>query len=104
MLDDQEEVPEDVGDPTQYIAIPHKNELDLGKRLVLRFVASNLPHEYEDVEDMFRHKGAYSRFKSLLDQKGQLEDWHSYEQVETKVALREWSAAEGIDVVDDECR
>ena len=32
---DSDELPEDIDDPEKYIAIPHKNELDLGKHLSL---------------------------------------------------------------------
>ncbi len=40
--DNFEELPEDIDD-AKYIEIPHKNELELGKRLVLDFVYENLP-------------------------------------------------------------
>jgi len=74
LIDEEEELPDDLGHPEHYIEIPHKSDLDLGKRLVLRFVARRLPKEYENVEDIFRRKGAYSRYKALLDEsKGQLE-------------------------------
>lgn len=102
LIDEEEVLPENLGDPDHYIAIPHKNELDLGKRMVLRFVASKLPQEYENVEDMFRSKGAYSRYKALLESKGQLEAWYRYEEEEAKAALRQWSAEEGIQLVEGE--
>ncbi len=37
---EEEELPDDLGDPKQYISVPHKNDLDLGRRLVMRFVAT----------------------------------------------------------------
>jgi hypothetical protein len=33
-LGDSDELPDDIDDPEKYIAIPHKNKLDLGKYLV----------------------------------------------------------------------
>ena len=42
--DDEEELPEDIDDE-KYIAIPHKNELGLGKNLVLDFAHEYLPDE-----------------------------------------------------------
>ena len=42
--DDIEELPEDIVDE-KYIEIPHKNELDLGKKLVLDFAYRYLPNE-----------------------------------------------------------
>ena len=48
-----------------YIQIPHKNDLDLGQRLVFEFVETHLPHEYNRVQQIFRRRGAYGRFKDL---------------------------------------
>ena len=98
--DEIEEHPEDLGDPEHYIAVPHKNELDLGKRLVMRFVASQLPQEYDNVEDTFRHKGAYSRFKAMLESKGVLDTWYEFEENETKAALKQWCEEEGIELIE----
>lgn len=36
---------------------------------------------------------AYSRFKSLLEQRGQLQNWYQYEEAAVEEALREWCAA-----------
>lgn len=66
-LGDSDELPEDVEDePEKYVAIPHKNDLGLGKRLVLSFVAESLPDEFETVERIrgsrhFWRRKAYSR-------------------------------------------
>ena len=46
LIDEEEDLPEDLEDPEQYIEIPHKNELDLGRRLVLGFVRQSLPNLY----------------------------------------------------------
>lgn len=101
LIDEEEDLPEDLGDPEQYIEIPHKNELDLGRRLVLGFVRRSLPDSYDEVEDIFRSKGAYSRYKALLERTGKLEEWYRYEEVETDAALRQWSEEEGIDLIEE---
>lgn len=98
-MDDEEELPEDLGDPDRYIYVPHKSELDLGKRLVLRFVAQELPDDYGEVEAIFSHEGAYSRYKALLERKGKLEAWYKYEGEEIRAALREWGKEEGIELI-----
>jgi hypothetical protein len=98
-IDDQE-LPADLGNPDDYIAVPHKTELELGKRLILRFVDREIPDEYDEVENIFRHKGGYSRYKALLERKNKLEAWHKYEEDETKAALRDWSEDEGAVVVE----
>jgi hypothetical protein len=49
-----------------YIAVPHKNELGLGRRLVFDFVDQELPRDADAVSDFFRRRGAYARLKALL--------------------------------------
>jgi len=72
------------------VAIPQKNDLDLGHSLVFEFVASTLPDEYDRVRDIFRHRGAYGRFKDLLDSKGLLKIWHGFENERQSEVLRLW--------------
>ena len=100
-MEEDEELPEDIGDPDKYITLPHKNEFDLGKRLVLRFCAGELSDEdYDKVEDIFTRKGAYARYKNLLESRGLLEAWYKYEEAETEAALREWAEEEGLKIVE----
>lgn len=90
-----EEPPEDIEDGGLYIGVPHKSELDLGRSLVLRFVEEHLPQKREEVDGFFRRRGAYSRFKSLLERFRQLDAWHHFEQAAKEAALREWCAQNG---------
>ena len=53
---DEEDLPDDLDASDRYIAIPDKNELDLGNNLALRFVEEQLPDRYADVEDFFRRR------------------------------------------------
>lgn len=103
LADDPEELPEDIDDE-KYIPIPHKNELGLGKNLALTFVYQHLPGEADDVESIFRRKGAYSRFKALLERKGALDQWYEFESQAQEKALREWCEENGIEVTDREDR
>jgi hypothetical protein len=93
-----EEVPEDLETSDQYVAIPHKIDLDLGRNLALRFVAQELADQAERVNDIFRHKGAYARFKDILESMGLLEEWYRFEAEATGRALRDWCAENGIEV------
>ena len=95
---DSDELPEDIDDPEKYIAIPHKNELDLGKTLVIEFTSTYLPEELKKVYSIFRHRGAYSRYKNLLESKGALEDWYKFENERQKVALKEWCQENNIEI------
>ncbi len=48
-----EEIPDDLESSDRYLAIPHKNELGLGRSLALQFVAQKLPECYGQVEGFF---------------------------------------------------
>jgi hypothetical protein len=97
-MGDSDELPEDINDPEKYIAIPHKNELDLGKALVIEFTSEYLSEELDKVYSIFRHKGAYSRYKDLLERKGALEDWYKFENERQELALKEWCRENNIEI------
>ncbi len=85
-----DELLEDDVEEDDCIAIPHKNDLDLGQRLVFEFVDSHLPADYDRVRQIFGNRGAYRRFKDLLENKGLLEQWYDFENQREMQALREW--------------
>jgi hypothetical protein len=93
---EDEELPDDIDDSDRYVAVPHKNDLDLGRRLALRFAEERLSSRYEEIAEAFRHRGAYGRFKRILESAGCLEDWYTFETAETARALREWCAENGL--------
>jgi hypothetical protein len=76
--DDEEPLRDDVEDADRYIAMPHSNDLDLGKSLVLKFARDFLPDDLEDAHEGFRRRGAYARFKDLLERRGLLQQWYDY--------------------------
>ena len=98
-MGDSDALPDDVDESDKYIEIPHKNELNLGKNLVSQFVSERIPEEIVNVEKIFRKKGAYSRFKALLEQKGLLDQWHDYGNSRQSEALREWCKDNKIDII-----
>ena len=97
-IGDSDELPDDVDDADKYIEIPHKNELDLGKALVLEFVSEHLPDDLQEVIRIFNRKGAYAGFKQLLEGKDMLDQWYEYESRRQETALREWCTENGIEV------
>ena len=97
-----EEVPDDLETPDRYISIPHKNDLDLGSQLALRFGAEELPEHHGRIEGFFRHRGAYARFKEFLAGLGRLEQWYAFEAESTKRALKDWCGENGINPIDDD--
>jgi len=102
--DDEEELPEDVDDAEKYIAIPHKNDVDLGRNLAIEFVDAVLPDAASEVERMFSRRGAYSNFKNLLERRGLLQRWYEYEAAAEDKALREWCADQGIEIAQSATR
>jgi len=92
-------LPDDIDDGREYVAVPHKNELDLGKNLAIGFAELELPELSNTVQAFFRQRGAYGRFKDLLQRKGCLETWYEYEMQAVKDALRKWCRENGIAVV-----
>ncbi|WP_432454211.1 MULTISPECIES: UPF0158 family protein [unclassified Agarivorans] len=96
--DNEEALPDDIDDE-KYLAIPDKNDLALGTELVFDFVQQYLPSEYDRVRSIFRHKGAYSRFKALLEHAEKIEAWYQFEAEHTELALREWCTAQDIEII-----
>ena len=95
-----EELPADIDDE-KYAEIPHRNELDLGKPLVLDFVGQFLPNDYDEVRRIFSRKGAYHQFKRLLERRGAaLQQWYDFSAKAQTEALREWCEENGIELSD----
>jgi hypothetical protein len=95
---EEEELPDNVGDANKYAEVPDKREFDLGKPLALNFTSKELPSKYKEIDSIFRHSGAYSRFKDLLAEHGVLDVWYEYEQSATQEALCAWAKEEGFEV------
>ena len=53
----EEDLPEDLETSDHYIAVPHKNDLGLGRRLALAFVDQELSDEYGTVAGFFGGEG-----------------------------------------------
>ena len=93
-LDD--ELPDDIEDTSVYVAIPSKNDLRLGKSLAQELIREHIPDEFGRVVAFFHHRGAYAKFKDLLDRRGPLDAWHQHEAGEAERSLRAWATQEDI--------
>ena len=100
MMDLEEELPEDIDDGSIYVSVPHKYELNLGKNLALTFAQDHLEDLYETISNIFRHRGAYGKYKDLLARKGQLDAWYKYETNSVEFALRKWATELGLIIVE----
>jgi len=97
---DLHEISDDLWESKDAVEIPHKNEFDLGKQLVLRFVGSRLPDDYAAVEDVFSRRGAYGRYKDLLSSRGLLDEWYKFEKQAMDKAVQEWCETHGIELTE----
>ncbi|MGB8417437.1 hypothetical protein [Paraburkholderia sp.] len=94
-----ENVLDDLKTSDRYLTIPHKNDLNLGRSLALRYVAQELSARYDQIEGFFRRQGAYSRFKDLLQREGVLEAWYTFEADSVDSTLGQWCAENGIEIL-----
>lgn len=98
MMELEGEVPDDLETSDRYIPVPHKNDLDLGRNLALSFADQELPDAFDAVAGFFRQKGAYRRFKDLLEARGVLEKWYAFEATAIQEALRVWCQDNNIEL------
>jgi len=98
VLDEENEIPDDIHDVGKYVPVPDRQDLDLGNRLAFNFAAQYLAEQYDDVRNIFRRKGAYRRFKQLLDRQDALEKWYAYSEEQTTKALEYWCESEGLSI------
>src|SRR5689334_1662562 len=83
-LDLDEETPVGLETSDRYLALPHKNDLDLGRRLALSFTEERLPGDLDRVLSYFHKSSAYGRFKELLGDRAVLEEWYAFEKEATE--------------------
>ncbi|MDP8221679.1 MAG: hypothetical protein P9X26_10045 [Candidatus Stygibacter frigidus] len=96
-----DELPDNYEDRFSYAPVPHKNAINLGRDLVFEFAAEYLEDQYDQVVRIFRRRGAYSRFKGLLEDLGKLEVWYEYEDRKKKEGLRKWCIENDIKIDDE---
>ncbi len=89
-IGDLDEISEDDWESGDSVEVPHKNDLDMGQRLVFDFVLSHLAEDYDYVCQIFSRRGAYKRFKRFLESKGRLQAWFDFEKESQEQALRQW--------------
>jgi hypothetical protein len=97
---DIDELSEDVEENDDDVELPNKYDLDLGKQLVWDFVDRQIPRLKQRVKSIFSRRGAYSRYKSFLEERDLLEAWYRFQEERTKRVLLEWCESEGIAIED----
>ena len=91
-----DELPDDIDENEDYIDIPHKNALDLGRELVMEFVQDRCSEQIQRVIAIFSRRGAYGRYKDFLREKNLLEEWYAFENERTREALVAWCQEQGL--------
>lgn len=85
-----------------WTSFPDASELRLGKDMALRYAERFLSeNDYERVVDIVYRRGAFRRFKDLLDERGKLEEWYAFEEISELAALKKWLTENDITYVDD---
>ena len=80
-------------DGPDWVALPNKQDLDLGTKLVMDFAADHLSDkDFDRVQGIFSRSGAYRRFKDLLEDRDKSKAWYDYKAARKEKALREWCA------------
>ena len=97
---DTDEIPDETYESDDWVVVPHKNDLELGRDLVFKFVAQNLPDDSERVHDFFHSRGGYSRYKDLLEERELLQEWYDFENARTETAIREWCRDNKIEITE----
>lgn len=98
--DEPDELPDDIGDESKYFELPSRQELGLGKPLVLDFVRQHLPDDLAEVQRMFNRRGAYRHFRDFLVRRQARERWYEFEASAAAAALKGWCEANEIDVAE----
>jgi hypothetical protein len=98
------ELPSDLDDAEKYASVPTRQDLRLGKRLALDFAATSLPKRLDDTYKMFASRGAYARFKAMLENEEALDAWHAFEAEAVERALREWAESEDLVIATNDVK
>jgi hypothetical protein len=93
-------LPDDLETSDRYLQLPDKRELGLGGDLALAFIEAAAPDDYDRVRGYFSSRGAYARFKDLLELRNLLDRWYAYEQEAEAEALRAWCAENDLTVTE----
>jgi len=57
-----------------------------------------MPNDICRVQEIFSNRGAYRRFKDLLEQKDLLQSWYDFENRREEEALRKWCLQNEVEV------
>ncbi|HED31306.1 MAG TPA: hypothetical protein ENN50_06445 [Prosthecochloris aestuarii] len=80
------------------VAVPHRNDLELGRELVFDFIDEELPDKYASIRDIYADpEDPEGRFRELLQARGVLDRWNDYKAGRIRSSLMTWCQARGIE-------
>jgi hypothetical protein len=95
-MDEEAPLPGDIEATGQYVSVPAASELGLGRALLQRFGASQLPGDQAQLQDIFARQDPYDKFSRLLEERGMLDTWYRFRETETRTALTRWCEQHGV--------
>lgn len=84
------------GSDSDYLLIPSRQDLDLGKGLILEFFNTHAQAEVPQVKAIFNRSGAFRNVKALMRSLHLLDLWHLYEEQRIEELLRKWCQDRGL--------
>lgn len=87
-----------------YLAIPHRQEIDPGMPLFLDFVSRHCPAERARFEALFARPGGFRNAKEQLRRLGLSESWLLFEEEQIASLLRAWCTAQGLELGEARAR
>ncbi|MBY0445635.1 MAG: hypothetical protein K2Q15_10555 [Burkholderiales bacterium] len=97
---DLDELPSDLDDADLYLPLPTKHDLGLGSQLPVYFAEEYAPDFYNEVQAMFRHQGAFGRFKDWADRHQLLAAWYRFEKECAEKEIKAWCRVRNIHFID----
>jgi hypothetical protein len=94
-----DECADDIDAEAKYSSVSDKYALDLGNTFVFEFARKQPRSDCGKLRDIFRRSGTYSRINALLDQRQLRDEWHNFENSETRAAPFSWGADHNIEIV-----
>ena len=93
---DELALPDDLGDPMHYLALPGSRGLGAGPGLVFDFVARHSPADERLVRALFTRQAPYRALRALLAGRGLLEDWYRCKESAIAAPLAAWCGNQGL--------
>lgn len=93
---DELALPEDLGDPIHFLAVPGARELGIERELAFSFVSEHLPADLRLVRAMFTRKGARRALYELLAGHDLLPAWYRFKESAIEQPLAAWCGEHGL--------